>query len=156
MNGEELFGFFCLWCAINTVLICFLFARASEIQKLKKEINTLRMQFVEVSKTLFKHTKGLVCEREIKISMTQLKNEGFLFPFDVYDFNSYKFETISKMFEDFTETFDEEYVETPTPYIILKELVLPFIRDEWKKEKFEEEFINFIKRHNMQKKENKQ
>ena len=152
MNTEELFGLFCVWCVVNSVLIFFLFNRDTQIKKLEKKLKTLQVQFAEISKTLYKQIKGLIYEREVKISMAQLRNEGFLFPFDVYEFNSHKFETISKLFEDFADTFDEEYTETPAPYIILKELILPFVRDEWKKERFEEEFANFVKRHNLQEK----
>lgn len=149
---EELFYLFVLWCAINTVLIFFLFARLSKIDKLEKELKKINTKFTEIVGATINSTKELLFDRTTQSIMIKLKKENFLFPFDTYEFCSNKFGEISKLLQDIDDTFRENYTNIPERYLIMKEFVLPYFRDNWNEERFTEEFANFIKRHNLQEK----
>ena len=152
MNTEELFGLFCVWCVVNSVLIFFLFNRDTQIKKLEKNLKKLDEKFTDISGAAINSTKELLCDRAVQSIMIRLRKEGFLFPFDNYEFCSTKFGEISKFFEDVYDVFRKEYTNIPDNYTIMKELVLPFYRDSWNENKWTDEFEQFIYRHNMQEK----
>lgn len=160
--NEELFLLMVLWNGINFAIIVFLFNRLSQIYAIKKELKDLQETNIKTFTAITSNTKQLalvgpiiedyLCDKTTHSIMIKLKEENFPFPFDDYKFNSNNFWRLSKLVQDMDKTFIENYTNKPSQELTIKELVLPYFRENWPEEKFIEEFEKFIKRHNMEEK----
>lgn len=129
MSIEGILGLLCIWCVVNTILI-FVRSSNNDTKKTTEEIKDLKNQhnkLANVISPLSNFCLSYFAEQELKFEMYKLKQEGYDFPFDKYDFDSWEFNKISQTYFDLKDKLFHTYEEFPYE-LFIKDVFLPNIK----------------------------